>query len=127
MAAQRVDVGLLRRGGHPAPEVDSLVRESSEWKARSTPTLLVAKPPCLCPPKSHMGMNPPAGHRAEGPPPHHPATQGSRSCARDMPAAGQGTAVATHQELQHFLGVRVDFNDLLVKGRDLGTEGREKV
>lgn len=108
MAAQRVDAGLLRRGGHPAPEVDSLVRESSEWKARSTPTLLVAKPPCLCPP-------------------HHPATQGSRSCARDIPAAGQGTAVATHQELQHFLGVRVDFNDLLVKGRDLGTEGREKV
>lgn len=55
------------------------------------------------------------------------ATPSSRSCAGDKAAAGQGTAVATHQELQHFLGVRVHFNDLLVKGRDLGTDGRGKV
>lgn len=44
VAAQRADPSLLRRGGHPAPEIDSLQRESSEWRARNTPTLLVAKP-----------------------------------------------------------------------------------
>lgn len=32
---------------------------------------------------------------------------------------------ATHQELQHFLGVWVHFNDLLVQGRDLGAEEAE--
>lgn len=53
VAAQRVDQGLLRRGGHPAAEIDSLERESSEWRARNTPTLLVAEPPCLSPSKSH--------------------------------------------------------------------------
>lgn len=53
VAAQRVDTGFLRMGDHPALVIDSLVRELSEWTARNTPTLLVAKPPCLCPFKTH--------------------------------------------------------------------------
>lgn len=41
---------------------------------------------------------------------------------KSLPAS---TAQATHQKLQHFLGVWVHFDDLLIEGRDLGTEARQ--
>lgn len=107
-------------------------RVLQEGRARSTLTLLAgswAKPPCLSPPKSRMD------------PCHVPrALKPSADTIKPLRAAGVllgtrhqpgrvtqggGTGGTTHQELQHFLGVRVHFNDLLVKGRDLGMEERK--
>lgn len=87
-------------------------------RARSVPTLPLPSPertgtipgrrdPCRLP-------------RALKPSPSSPSGQRDGCC-------GHATRVApgaTHQELQHFLGVWVHFDDLLVEGRDLGTEGK---